>query len=74
MKQEASRKSHTFVTETDCAKESLNYKVTPFELLLDLKVLMSEYYAATFDVNGEKLLLNLNNGQRFAVKIEETIE
>ena len=71
MSKPATKQSHVFITETECAKEAFNYTVTPYELLLDLKVLMSEYYVATFDVNNEKLLLNFNNGQRFMLKIEE---
>ena len=71
MSKPTTSQSHVFVTETESAQETFNYKVTPYELLLDLKVLMSEYYVATFDVNNEKLLLNFNNGQRFVIKIEE---
>ena len=74
MSKPTTSQSHVFVTETESAQEAFNYKVTPYELLLDLKVLMSEYYVATFDVNSEKLLLNFNNGQRFVIEIEEMSE
>ena len=71
MGSQTSKQTHLFATETESAKEAFNYTVTPYNLLLDLKVLMSEYYVATFDINGENLVLKFNNGQQFTLKIEE---
>lgn len=73
MSKQTAIKPHLFVVETESAKEAFNYTVTSYDLLLDLKTLMSEYYVATFDINGEKLILKFNNGQQFELKIDEVI-
>ena len=64
---------HEFVTETDSAKETqLDYQVEAESILLDLKVLLREYYAATFTVEEKDLKLRFTNGQSFIIKVEET--
>ncbi len=66
-----SKENHLFVTKTEGAKENFNYKVEAEELLLDLKVLLKEYYAATFTVDGKSLKLQFNNGQEFKLILQE---
>lgn len=46
-------------------------KIEKQDLLLDLKVLIKEFYFGTFTNDGQSLLLNFFNGQKFALKIEE---
>ncbi|MDE6361492.1 MAG: hypothetical protein K2L53_00780 [Clostridia bacterium] len=46
-------------------------KIAKQDLLLDLKVLIKEFYFGTFTNDGQSLLLNFFNGQKFALKIEE---
>lgn len=62
--------AHTFSTKTEAAKE-LNYKVDAESILLDLKVLMREYYAATFTVEEDSLILKFTNGQAFRLTAVE---
>lgn len=63
--------NHLFVTKTEAAKENFNFKVEAEELLLDLKVLLKEYYAATFTADEKSLNLCFNNGQKFILTINE---
>lgn len=46
-------------------------KVTANDLLLDLKVLMKEYYIATFSEDNGSLKIALNNGQKFRLILLE---
>ena len=46
-------------------------KIDKQDLLIDLKVLIKEFYCGTFTNDGQSLLLELFNGQKFALKIEE---
>lgn len=62
---------HIFGTELEGAEDKLVYKTTAKDLLLDLKALMKEYYAATFDETGAHLKLSFSNGQKFLIFIEE---
>ena len=63
---------HEFVTETESAKEAeFDYVVEGQSILLDLKVLLPDYYAATFTKEGDALKLQFSNGQSFLLKIEE---
>ena len=63
---------HEFVTETESAKEAnLDYQVEAESILLDLKVLLRDYYAATFTKEGDALKLQFNNGQTFIISIKE---
>ena len=61
---------HLFATEYDCVK-GLTYTVDASELLADIKVLMKEYYVATFCNNGNSLKIAFNNGQSFCVTVLE---
>ena len=63
---------HEFATETEPAQQmELDYQVEAESLLLDLKVLLREYYAATFTPEENALKLQFNNGQVFVVSIKE---
>ena len=67
MKQE---RIHEMVTDTDFAKVcEFRNEVSTMELLLDIKVLMKEYYAATFSDSEEALIIAFNNGQKFLLSI-----
>ena len=50
----ADNKNHIFLTETESAAGDFNYKIDANDLLLDLKVLLKEYYIQTYtsDVNA----------------------
>lgn len=67
----ADNKNHMFLTETESAAGDFNYKIDANDLLLDLKVLLKEYYIATFTSDGNALLINFNNGQKFKLNLEE---
>ena len=62
--------AHIFAGETEAAKE-LNYKLDAESILFDLKVLMREYYAATFTVEENALKLQFTNGQTFRLTAVE---
>ena len=61
---------HTFVTELDCS-EGLKWAVNEEELLCDIKVLLSEYYPATFTADCNALNVSFNNGQKFILTVKE---
>lgn len=64
--------SHKMVTETDCAKEvGLQYTIDERDLVVDLKALIKDYYAATINADEHSLKLGFNNGQKFSIKITE---
>ncbi|MCI8820320.1 MAG: hypothetical protein HFK02_02840 [Clostridia bacterium] len=65
------KSDHLFGPEMEDAKENLTFKTNSLDLLLDLKVLMKEYYMATFEQDGKYLKLSFQNGQRFRVSVEE---
>lgn len=46
-------------------------KIDKQDLLIDLKVLMKDFYCGTFTNDGQSLVLEFFNGQKFALKIEE---
>ena len=52
-------------------RSSLTYKVEAEEILLDLKVLLRDYYAATFTKDENALKLQFNNGQTFMLSAKE---
>lgn len=62
---------HIFLTETESAEGNFNFKIEAGDLLFDLKVLLKEYYIATFTDDGKSLLINFNNGQKFKLSLEE---
>ncbi len=62
---------HTFVTKTDVFDKQVEIKIDIFDLLSDLKVLMNEYYFATFESSEQSLVIGFDNGQRFRLSLEE---
>ncbi len=65
------KNTHIFINETEGAKDRFNYKVEAEDIMLDLKVLLKEYYAATFGINGKSLKISFNNGQVFKLSVLE---
>ena len=66
------QKYHEFVMEKESAQEvGLTYKVEAEEILFDLKVLLRDYYAATFTKDENALKLQFNNGQTFILSAKE---
>lgn len=63
--------NHLFVPEFD-SLEGLVCKVEAIDLLMDLKVLIKEYYLATLCENGNSVEIAFNNGQKFKLNIVET--
>ncbi len=63
--------NHIFLTETESAEGGFNFKIDASDLLLDLKVLIKEYYVATFSDEGKSLVISFNNGQKFKINLEE---
>lgn len=61
---------HLFIKDYESAN-GLNFKVDVLTLLLDLKYLCKEYYAATFYEDENSLQIQFTNGQKFKIKIEE---
>ena len=45
--------------------------IDEMSLMMDVKVLLNEYYLATFDENGNSMKIALNNGQKFRLTVEE---
>lgn len=65
---------HEFVMEKESAKEvGLDYKVEAEEILFDLKVLLRDYYVATFTKDENALKLQFTNGQTFMLTAKEII-
>ena len=67
----AQDKEHTFINEMECAENKFNFNLCVHELLIDVKVLLKEYYAATFSEDGNALLMNFTNGQKFKLTLQE---
>lgn len=65
------KQPHLFLNEMECADGNFNYNLEEHELLIDLKVLIKEYYAATFTEDGGTLILNFTNGQKFKLTLKE---
>ena len=65
MKENIEIADHIFNTQFD----KLNYKVSIDDMLLDLKVLLKEYYCGTFTEDGKSLKITLNNGQKFLLSM-----
>ena len=65
---------HELITERESAQElGLGYKVEVEEILLDLKVLLRDYYAATFTKDENTLKLRFTNGQTFILNDKEVL-
>ena len=58
-------------TQMEVAGNDIKTKIEAQELLLDLKVLIKEFYCGTFTKDENALTLHFFNGQKFALKIEE---
>jgi len=67
----ANEAKHMFTTETESAKNKFNFKIEEYDLLLDIKALIKEYYIATFTQDGAALTINFNNGQKFRLAVSE---
>lgn len=56
-------------TELNTDLDRLDYKISLEDMLLDLKVLLKEYYCATFSDDGKSLKITLSNGQKFLLSL-----
>ena len=65
MKENVESIDHIFNTQIS----NLNYKVSVDDMLLDLKVLLKEYYCGTFTHDGKSIKISLNNGQNFLLNL-----
>lgn len=65
-----SDKEHVLLPKYECL-QGLTCKVDERSLMFDIKVLLKEYYMATFCADGKTLQIALNNGQKFCITIEE---
>lgn len=64
--------SHAFLTKTELANDKFfNYEIDAQKILLDLKVLLRDYYVATFTGEENVLKVTFNNGQTFLLRAEE---
>ncbi len=64
------RSNHLFIKEMEC-KDKLQFKVDELSLLLDVKVLLKDYYTATFTESENALRINFDNGQTFEISVNE---
>ena len=55
----------------DIGETDLIFALSETDLLLDMKVLMKEYYCGTFTESGKGLNLQFTNGQTFILSIKE---
>lgn len=62
--------NHIFITDLE-NENNLNYVIDINSLLTDIKVLLKEYYVATFSEDGNNLVLKFNNGQKFKLTLFE---
>lgn len=52
-------------------ENEISYCIDINSLLTDIKVLLKEYYLATFNEDGNQLLLKFSNGQKFKLTLSE---
>ena len=64
-------KEHLFVSEMEGLEQNLSFTIDEKSLLLDLKVLIKEYYAVTFNQSEDGLILTFCNRQRFCISVKE---
>ena len=65
---------HLTLIEYDGAKEmNLHSYCSSHDLALDIKWLLSDFYNALFQVDGNSLMIKFNNGQNFLLSITETV-
>ncbi len=67
---------HIFITEMESVTDGdadmdIKWRVDAKDLMLDLKVLIKEYYLALIDLQKNSLRIKFNNGQEFDIHIEE---
>lgn len=65
------KSNHLFAKDISAACENFDFKIGVHDLLIDLKVLMKEYYIATFTENENVLKISFTNGQAFKIIIEQ---
>ena len=63
---------HLFARDMESAKR-FDYKIDRESLLLDIKALLREYYAATFTAEADALKLQFTNGQSFILSAKEVL-
>ena len=63
------QKDHSFLTDPEIS--DLTSRVDIKAILFDLKYLLKEYYIATFTEEGQTLLVEFNNGQKFEIIVRE---
>lgn len=69
--------NHLFATDIESATDGKleedipSWEVDAKDLLLDLKVLIKEYYIATLNSQSNSLLLKFTNGQKFSIVVKE---
>lgn len=59
------------ISAKESGVERLTSVIDEMSLMMDIKVLINEYYLATFNENGNSLKIALNNGQKFRITVEE---
>lgn len=52
---------------------SIHYKINETDIILDLKILLKEYYCGTFTEDSNTLTISLNNGQKFMLSLKEAV-
>ncbi|HCH74339.1 MAG TPA: hypothetical protein DEV87_04065 [Clostridiales bacterium] len=69
---EHKKTTYTPVPALDCAKDyGYTTKASAMDIAMDLKFLLRDFYLATFDVSGETLNINFENGQKFKLTVKE---
>ena len=63
-------KIHLVTTESESMQGVVN-TINAYDLLLDIKALVSEYYIATFSQEKDWLKISFNNGQKFKIEIKQ---
>lgn len=71
MKQNVQPSQTVAQSDFDISNTDLIFKLTAEDLLLDLKVLIKEYYCGTFTKDSKSLKLQFTNGQSFLLSINE---
>lgn len=61
------------IVNTSISNTEALFKLSVTDLLLDLKVLMKEYYCGTFTEDEKGLKLQFLNGQRFIMSLREIL-
>lgn len=56
---------------TDTEMEKVSWSCEAKDVLSDIKFFMREYYVGFYDENGENLIVQFNNGQKFSISVAE---